>query len=169
METFSYLCAMKKETKSLVAGYGALDDKVRRLEDAGLEIARFRKSKSLTQDEFGALLGIGKAQVSKIEHRGNLTLATVSRAFHSLGAEAYLVASPIVSEESLPSLVQDLVLCVSEFSTLHDLNQTQAFDYLSRFGGVDFYLTYYEDERNEPLQMTLDHLRQICRNNGGKL
>ena len=52
----------------------------------GETIRKARQSKNLTQDELGALIGVKKAQISRLE-RGynNMTLTTVSRVFRALG------------------------------------------------------------------------------------
>lgn len=47
-----------------------------------------RKQRKLTQDELGTLIGVQKAQISKLEsNAGNMTLATVIRVFNALKAE----------------------------------------------------------------------------------
>ena len=52
----------------------------------GEAIRKARQSKNLTQEELGALIGVKKAQISRLE-RGynNMTLTTVSRVFRALG------------------------------------------------------------------------------------
>lgn len=48
-------------------------------------IKEARKQKNLTQEQLGELMGVKKAQVSRIEHGHNLTLNTITRAFRALG------------------------------------------------------------------------------------
>lgn len=58
----------------------------------GETIRKARKSKNMTQEELGVLIGVRKAQISRLE-RGynNMTLTTVSRIFRALGiTSAYL-------------------------------------------------------------------------------
>ena len=58
----------------------------------GETIRKARQSKNMTQEELGVLIGVRKAQISRLE-RGynNMTLTTVSRIFRALGiTSAYL-------------------------------------------------------------------------------
>lgn len=58
----------------------------------GETIRKARQSKNMTQEELGVLIGVRKAQISRLE-RGynNMTLTTVSRIFGALGiTSAYL-------------------------------------------------------------------------------
>ena len=63
----------------------------------GETIRKARQSKNMTQEELGVLIGVRKAQISRLE-RGynNMTLTTVSRVFRALGiTSAYLDLSGI--------------------------------------------------------------------------
>jgi len=58
-----------------------------RLDLLGEMIKRVRKEQNLTQDELGALIGVKKSQISKIEKSGkNLTIDTLIRVFDALKA-----------------------------------------------------------------------------------
>ncbi len=50
----------------------------------GEAIKAARIAQNLTQEEFGRMMGIQAARVSKIEHGQNLTLNTIIRAFRAL-------------------------------------------------------------------------------------
>ena len=50
----------------------------------GEAIKTARIAQNLTQEEFGRMMGIQAARVSKIEHGQNLTLSTIIRAFKAL-------------------------------------------------------------------------------------
>lgn len=52
----------------------------------GETIRKARQAQNLTQEELGALIGVKKAQISRME-RGynNMTLATMGRVFRALG------------------------------------------------------------------------------------
>ena len=50
----------------------------------GDAIKTARMARNLTQEEFGMMMGIQAARVSKIEHGQNLTLNTIIRAFKAL-------------------------------------------------------------------------------------
>jgi HTH-type transcriptional regulator / antitoxin HipB len=46
-----------------------------------------RKSRQLTQEQLGQLVGVGKAQISKLENNAkNVTFDTVIKVFNALGA-----------------------------------------------------------------------------------
>lgn len=51
----------------------------------GEAIKLARKEKNMTQDQLAELMGVKKAQVSRIERGMNPTFNTVVRAFHALG------------------------------------------------------------------------------------
>lgn len=56
----------------------------------GEAIKQARKEKNLTQSQLGELMGIKKAQVSRIESGRNITINTVARAFKAMGLKASL-------------------------------------------------------------------------------
>ena len=51
----------------------------------GEAIKAVRKERNLTQDQLAELMGVKKAQVSRIERGMNPTLNTITRAFRALG------------------------------------------------------------------------------------
>lgn len=51
-------------------------------------IRKLRKQRNLTQEELGEMIGVQKAQISKLEtNAGNITLETVLRVFSALKAQ----------------------------------------------------------------------------------
>lgn len=56
----------------------------------GEAIRAARKEKNLTQEELGELMGVKKAQVSRIESGHAFNLTTIARAFKALGLHANL-------------------------------------------------------------------------------
>ena len=59
-----------------------------RLDLLGEMIKRTRKEQNLTQEELGALIGVKKSQISKIEKSGkNVTVDTLIRVFEALKAQ----------------------------------------------------------------------------------
>jgi DNA-binding XRE family transcriptional regulator len=62
-----------------------------KLELIGDMIKTARKKKKLTQEQLGELVGVKKAQISRLENStGNVTLETVLRIFNALGAKLNL-------------------------------------------------------------------------------
>ena len=56
----------------------------------GEAIKQARQSKNLTQEELGNLIGVQRAQISRIEKGKNLTLSTIARVFQAMGIKAEL-------------------------------------------------------------------------------
>ena len=54
----------------------------------GEAIKKARQSKNLTQEELGALIGVKKSQVSRIEKGNNITFATIAKVFRAMGISA---------------------------------------------------------------------------------
>lgn len=62
-----------------------------RLENIGLMIRNERIRKGLTQEELGKRVGVGKAQISKIESGKGLTIKTVTKVLDALSISVYIV------------------------------------------------------------------------------
>lgn len=61
------------------------------IELVGEMIKQARKQRHLTQEELGSLIGVQKAQISKLENNaGNVTIETVLKIFKALKAEVKL-------------------------------------------------------------------------------
>lgn len=56
----------------------------------GEAIKEARKKKRLTQEQLGTMVGVKKAQISKIENGRNLTLSTIAKILHAMGFQAHL-------------------------------------------------------------------------------
>lgn len=56
----------------------------------GDAIKQIRKSKNLTQKDLGKLIGVQKAQISKIENGRNITIDTVMKVFRALEVDVKL-------------------------------------------------------------------------------
>lgn len=57
----------------------------------GETIKKVRESKKMTQEELGRLMGVQKAQISKIESgKRDLSFSTIIRAFRAMGISAKL-------------------------------------------------------------------------------
>lgn len=59
-----------------------------KLELIGDMIQKARKERNLTQEQLGQLIGVKKAQISRLENKtGNVTIETVLKVFNALGAK----------------------------------------------------------------------------------
>lgn len=56
----------------------------------GEAIKRAREEKNLTQAQLGEMIGVQRAQISKIESGRNVTFATIARIFKAMGINAKL-------------------------------------------------------------------------------
>lgn len=56
----------------------------------GEAIRQARQSRNLTQEQLGELVGVKKAQISKIESGSNVTFHTIARLFRAMGINAML-------------------------------------------------------------------------------
>jgi len=61
-----------------------------RLFSIGAAIRETRKQKNLTQEELGQMVGVQKAQISRIENGRNLTFATVLKLFKAMNISVNL-------------------------------------------------------------------------------
>jgi HTH-type transcriptional regulator/antitoxin HipB len=58
------------------------------MEEIGTAIRQIRKERHLTQEELGKLVGVQKAQISRLEsNSGNVTMETLIRVFTALKAK----------------------------------------------------------------------------------
>jgi len=61
-----------------------------RMELIGRMIRNVRQQKQMTQEELGKLVGVGKAQISKLENSANSArIETLLKVFHALNAEIH--------------------------------------------------------------------------------
>lgn len=156
------------KTKELVDGYFISKGEIL-LKDIGSTITAYRKSKSLTQTDLGAIMGLKKAQVCKIEKGENLTIATVSRVFSAMDIDVTVATEPQISENELTEVLDDTVMTIFEFADKYGLTPSQAFRYMNAYGGVEHMLLFYDSNKNESVLHTIEDLRSLCRRNGGKI
>lgn len=56
----------------------------------GEAIRQARQARNLTQEQLGELVGVKKAQISKIENGCNVTISTIARLFNAMNIRAML-------------------------------------------------------------------------------
>lgn len=61
------------------------------------------------------------------------------------------------------------VYCINSFARRNGLPYGQTLDYLSRYGGLDFLVDFYDVNSTIPLDLTLEDMRECCRRHGGAL
>ncbi|GHT43664.1 hypothetical protein FACS1894181_03330 [Bacteroidia bacterium] len=66
-------------------------------------------------------------------------------------------------------VVDYIAFMINEFSLKHELSAKQSFDYLYRYGGIEFLDEFYDIEHCENPNLTLEAIQDICSQNGGIL
>ena len=56
-----------------------------------IDLAAIRRATGLTQIELAAKLGVGQAQISKIERQGDMLISTLASYLTALGVDAKIV------------------------------------------------------------------------------
>lgn len=110
-----------------------------RLENIGSIIRNECIRKGLTQEELGERLGVGKAQISKIEIGKELTIKTITKELDALGMSASVVKKN--EPEINKNVIAYIVAVISEFAKSHHLSVREASNYLIRFKGIDLLFT----------------------------
>lgn len=64
-----------------------------------IDLAAIRRATALTQTEMAHSLGVGQAQVSKVERQGDMLISTLAPYLAALGANAEIVVS--VGEQTM--------------------------------------------------------------------
>lgn len=136
-----------------------------RLENIGSIIRNERICKGLTQEELGERVGVGKAQISKIESGKGLTIKTVTKVLDALGISASVILKN--EPEIDKNVIAYIVAAISEFARSHHLSVREASNYLIRFKGIDFLTEHYDAEHLLSFDDSVQDLTQVCLNNGG--
>lgn len=136
-----------------------------RIENIGLLIRNERLRKGFTQEELGERVGVGKAQISKIESGKGLTIKTVTKVLDALGMSASVsLQNNQVMDKNVIGYV---VAAISEFAKTHHISVREANNYLIRFKGIDFLTEHYDAEHLLSFEDSVQDLTQVCLNNGG--
>ena len=139
----------------------------RNIENIGTLIQAERQNRGITQEELGRRIGVGKAQISKIENGKGLNIKTVNKVLDSMNLSASVHFQD--KEKVGRPLVGYVVAVVSEFAKAHRLNLREASNYLNRYHGIRFLSDHYEAEHLLSLEDSVEDLTRICLNNGGGL
>lgn len=135
------------------------------IENIGLMIRDERLRKGLTQEELGERVGVGKAQISKIESGKGLTIKTVTKVLDAFGMSASVVLQNTQTIDK--NVIAYVVAAISEFAKTHHISVREANNYLIRFKGIDFLTEHYNAEHLLSFEDSVQDLTQVCLNNGG--
>ena len=64
-------------------------------------------------------------------------------------------------------ILEYIVVCISEFASLHGMHMKDAYIYLSRYKGIEFLKEFYDVEHTLSFDDVMGDLGVICRKNGG--
>ena len=138
-----------------------------RIENIGAQIRNERIRRGLTQEELGEKVGVGKAQISKIERGRGLTIKTVTKVLEALELSASVRLQPATRIDR--RIIGYIIANISEFATTHGMTVREASNYLNRYRGLDFLAEHFEAEHLLSLRDSVQDLTQVCFNNGGGL
>lgn len=136
-----------------------------RIENIGLMIRNERLRKGLTQEELGERVGVGKAQISKIETGKGLTIKTVKKVLDALGMSASVNLQNVQTMNK--NVIAYIIAVISEFAKAHHISVREANNYLLRFKGIDFLTEHYDAEHLLSFDDSVQDLTRVCLNNGG--
>ncbi len=137
------------------------------INNIGVLIKEERLRRGMTQEELGVRVGVGRAQISKVESGNAMTIRTVVKVVEALdmSAEVELRQERVVSSK----MAGFLVACISEFAQVYRLTIKEASNYLKRYKGLEFLTLHYEAQHLLSIEDSVQDLAQVCNNNGGGL
>ncbi len=137
------------------------------MNNIGTLIRDERIRRGMTQDELGTRIGVGKAQISKIESGKGLTVKTITKVLDALDLSATIrLTGPRNVDKRVIGYV---VAAISEFAKTYDLSVREASNYLNRYKGLDFLTEHYEAEHLLSFEDSVQDLARVCYNQGGRI
>lgn len=131
----------------------------------GVLIRDERLHRGMTQEELGAKIGVGKAQISKIESGKGLTIKTVTKVLEALNLSATV---KLIGTKNIDKrIIGYVVAVINEFAKTYNLSVREASNYLNRYKGLDFLTEHYEAEHLLSFEDSVQDLARICNNHGG--
>lgn len=131
----------------------------------GALIREERVRRGMPQEELGMKIGVGKAQISKIESGKGLTIKTVTKVLEALNLSA--TVSLTASHKIDKRAIGYVVAVISEFAKANKMTIREASNYLNRYRGIEFLTEHYEAEHLLSIDDSVQDLAQVCYNNGG--
>ena len=98
------------------------------IENIGLMIRDERLRKGLTQEELGKRIGVGKAQISKIESGKGLTIKTITKVLDALGMSASVILQNTQAIDK--NVIVYIVAVINEFAKTYHISVREANNYL---------------------------------------
>ena len=138
-----------------------------KIEEIGKLIRKERINLGLTQEELGQKVGVGKAQISKIENGQGSRIKTLTKVLDTLNltATVELDAATGINKK----LIGYVVANISEFAKKYELTIREASNYLNLHKGLSFLEQHYDAEHLLSIDDSVEDLARVCYNNGGGL
>ena len=138
-----------------------------KIEEIGKLIRNERINLGLTQKELGQKVGVGKAQISKIENGQGSRITTLTKVLDTLNltATVELKTATVINKK----LIEYVVANISEFAKKYELTIREASNYLNLHKGLSFLEQHYDAEHLLSIDDSVEDLARVCYNNGGEL
>ena len=137
----------------------------------GEKISQVRKSKQLSQEALGRMVGMGKSAISKIEN-GHIHISAefASDLLEAMG-ERIVIQIPGYEESSASLALKAKFISISTswFAHEHNMTYSQAYRFLLLYKAIDFIEGNYAIEQTLPKTEVVRDMCTICRNNGGNI
>ena len=139
-----------------------------KIEEIGKLIRKERNNLGLTQEELGQKVGVGKAQISKIENGQGSRISTLKKVLDTLNLTATVELNAAATGIN-KKLIEHVVANISEFAKKYDLTIREASNYLNLHKGLSFLEQHYDAEHLLSIDDSVEDLARVCYNNGGGL
>lgn len=67
------------------------------------------------------------------------------------------------------NVLEFLVALVAEFATRQNISQSDAYNYMRKYQGLDYYFKHYNILHTLSFEENVDDMIQVCANHGGQL
>lgn len=139
-----------------------------KIEEIGKLIRKERNNLGLTQEELGQKVGVGKAQISKIENGQGSRISTLKKVLDTLNLTATVELNAAATGIN-KKLIGYVVANISEFAKKYELTIREASNYLNLHKGLSFLEQHYDAEHLLSIDDSVEDLARVCYNNGGGL
>ena len=124
-----------------------------------------RTRRGMTQEELGAIVGVKKAQISKVERGRGATIKTIMKILSAL--DVFATVKLVNSGRIDKCIIGYVVAVINEFAKTYNLTLREASNYLNRYKGLDFLVEHYEAEHLLSFEDSVQDLMRVCYNHGG--
>lgn len=137
----------------------------------GNKISLVRKSKHITQEQLGHLIGMSKSGISKIENgQKRISAEEASALFEVMGEKMVIQVSGYEDSPRTRELKSKfLSIGTFWFAQEYGMTNSDAFKFLLLYKAIDFMESNFLFEQTLPRNQVVNDLMVICSNNGGRI